>query len=98
MTACHIHRHILLDDHVAGGLGSLVGGQAHEVHLAGHGDMPDHIRIKYHNTLQNTQHHRVLAFILPGDFLTHLFDSCLDLFLGNKNFQNIIFHFSLSSV
>ena len=92
MTAVNIAGQIFGDHGSAGGIGTLIGRNAHEVHFTGNFDGTDHIRIENDHTLQNTHKDRILIPVFLRQNGAQFLNLCLNLLLGQQNFLNMLFH------
>ena len=92
MAALDIRGDIPLDFHLSGGIGSGIGGDPHKIHLAVGFDFPDHVRIKHYNALEDANDDGILPRVVRRQLFAQLRDAGLDLFLGQQNLLNVLFH------
>ena len=97
MAALDIHGYVFSDLRSAGGGGSAVRGDIHKIDLAGDVNIADHIRKENYHAFQHTDENRVLAIILTADLVGQFFHLGLNLFFGQQNLFDIIFHSCLLS-
>lgn len=55
-------------------------------------DFPDHVRIKHHNALEDADDNGVFPRVVRRQLFAQLRDAGLDLFLGQQNLLNVLFH------
>lgn len=64
MAALDVGTDVPLDHHIAGRGGALIGGNPHEIHLAGCLDLPDHIGVKDDNAFQHAYNDGVFVPVI----------------------------------
>ena len=86
---------ILLDLHLAGGLGAFaIGGDTHEVDLDGNVDGAAQIGHEDVGATQDAdQQNPVFVGVVPGDLRDQLGHPGLELLLGEQDLRDIVVHF-----